>query len=375
MVLMNEELEGDVFPGSCSIKEFTNTSHINVGGRLFNQNDDGTFYLNKPVTNIKEYDGLISFDFMGGIYVPKPYSVSAETTESDAFTLNWNIDGEIDSFEIEVVEVRKKTPFESVIVSENFANLLTEPSTDDGKMDLSTYLNSYTQTNGWSGKRIYTSSLGAKIGTSTDSGHIMTPFLNSNTNNITIKLSVQCQEGENVPINVVLINERNDTINLYAIDYSTEKGSYIFTFGGLDDGYYAVNLQSNQPFYLSSFTMYDGAFTEDDLKITSIIGVFSPAEKYLVSGVTDKTYKFSGLKANEFQYRIRATKDEAYSEWTEYGIIKLDGSSGIVNSFYDDMFNVKIYNLNGVVVKDTHKAGAYIIDYGTYKKKIIKRND
>ena len=98
-------------------------------------------------------------------------------------------------------------------------------------------------------------------------------------------------------------------------------------------------------------------------------------EKYLVSGVTDKTYKFSGLKAKEFLYRIRATKDEAYSEWTKYGIIKLNGSNGIVSSFYDDKFNVKTYNLNGIEVKDTHNAGAYIFDYGTHKKKIIKRND
>ena len=370
----NEELEGDVFPGSCDIREFTNISHINVGGRLFNQNDDGTFYLNKPVTNIKEYDGLISFDFMGGIYVPKPYSVSAETTGSTAFTLNWNIDGEIDSYEIEVIEVRKKTPFESVMVSENFANFLTEQGSDDGKMDLSTYLNSYTQTNGWSGKRIYTSSLGAKIGNSVDPGHIMTPFVNSNANNITIKLSVQCQE-ENVPINAILINEKNDTINLYTIDYSTEKVSYIFTFDGLDDGFYAVNLQSAQPFYLSSFNMYDGAFTEDDLKITSIIGILSPVEKYLVSGVTDNTYKFSGLKAKEFQYRIRATKDGAYSEWTEYGTIKLDSSSSIFNSINDKEANVKIINLNGIEVKDILRGGFYIIDYGIYKKKVIKRND
>ena len=372
----NEELEGDLFPGSCGITEFTNISHINVGGRLFNQNDDGTFYLNKPITNIKEVDGLISFDFMGGIFVPKPHSVSAEVEETNAFTVHWDIDDEVDSYEIEAVEIRKKTPIESIMISENFANFLTESGSEDGKMDLSTYLNSYTQTNGWSGKRIYTSLLGAKIGNSADPGHIMTPFLNSNANNITIKLSVQCQEEEkNAPISAVLINERNDTISVYTIEYSLEKKIYVFTFDGLDEGYYAVNLQSYQPFYLSSFTMYDGAFTEDDLKITSIIGIFSPAEKYLVSGVTDKTYKFSGLRAKEFQYRIRATKDEAYSEWTEYGTIKLDGSSGIFNRVNDKEANVKIINLNGIEVKDMHRGGIYIIDYGTHKKKVIKRND
>ena len=372
----NEELEGDLFPGSCGIKEFTNTSHINVGGRLFNQNDDGTFYLNKPITNIKENNGLISFDFMGGIYVPKPHSVSASSEEANEFVVSWDVDEEVDSYEIEAVEVRKKTPLESIMVSENFANFLTEPGTDDGKMDLSTYLNSYTQTSGWTGKRIYTSPVGAKIGNNTDSGHLMTPFKNSNTNGITIKLATQSIEGTISPIIVSLINEKNDTIESYTIENSTDKLSYVVTFEDIDEGYYAINIHGNQPFYISSFSMFDGTFTEDELKITSIIGLIKPVEKYNVSGITAKSYKFSGLSAKEFQYRIRAEKDEAYSHWTDYKTIKLDESSGMENCIYDkNKIGCKVYNLNGIEVKTMKAGGFYILDYGTHKKKIIKRYD
>ena len=368
----NEELEGDLFPGSCGITEFTNISHINVGGRLFNQNDDGTFYLNKPITNIKEAaDGLISFDFMGGIYVPKPHSVSAEVEESNAFAVHWDIDGEVDSFEIEAAEIRKKTPLESLMISENFANFLTEPGSDDGKMDLSTYLNSYTQINGWSGKRIYTSADGAKIGNSTDSGHLMTPFKESNSNSITIKLAVKSLEGTTTPVIVSLISERNDTVYCYTIANSQEKQSYVFTFPDIKTGYYAVNIQGNQPFYIASFSMFDGDFSENDLSIASIIGIITPVEKYLVSGITEKTYKFANLKAKEFQYRIRAEKDEAFSQWSEYNTIKLDDLNGITNRMYNSNSKVKIYNLNGMKIENVNKGGLYIFDYGTHKKKIV----
>ena len=371
----NEELEGDLFPGSCGITEFTNTSHMNVGGRLFNQNDDGTFYLNKPITNIKENEGQISFDFMGGIYVPQPHSVSAEAEESNAFVVRWDIDGDVDSYEVEAIEVRKKTPLESIMVSENFANFLTESGSNDGKMDLATYLNSYTQTNGWSGKRIYTSPTGAKIGNDTDSGHLMTPFDYSYENDVTIKITVQALDGTTTPIEVSLINEKNVTVDSYTIENSNEKKSYVFTFPEIEKGYYAVNIRGDQPFYITSFSMYDGNFSEDDLRITSIIGHITPTEKYLISGITDKTYKFTSLNAKEFQYRVRAEKDEAFSQWTEYAIITLDGTNRITNSVSEDNGVVKIYNLNGVEIHDTSQGGLYIIDDGTHKKKIVKRDD
>ncbi len=57
---------GDPFPGTGKVKELTNTSHLSAGGKLYNKNTDGTYYMNKPVTDITETDGLISFDFMGG---------------------------------------------------------------------------------------------------------------------------------------------------------------------------------------------------------------------------------------------------------------------------------------------------------------------
>jgi len=244
----NEELEGDLFPGSLGIKEFTNTSHLNVGGRLFNQNDDGTFYLNKPITNIKETNGLISFDFMGGIYVPIPFDVSVEADAPNAFTVRWDIGGEVDSFEIEAVEVKKKTPLESIMLSENFANFMTEIGSEDGKMDLSTYLNSYMQIKGWSGKRIYTSSVGAKIGNDTDSGHLMTPFNHSVARNITIKITIQSLEGTTAPTMVFLLNERNETVNSHTINNSCEKQSYVFTFPDIDEGYYAIDIRGDQSY-------------------------------------------------------------------------------------------------------------------------------
>lgn len=60
------EYRSHLFPGSKGVTELTNDSHASYGGTLFNKNTDGTKFMNKPITNIQESNGLISFQFMGG---------------------------------------------------------------------------------------------------------------------------------------------------------------------------------------------------------------------------------------------------------------------------------------------------------------------
>ena len=60
------EHRSQLFGSNANTNELTNTSHTNCGGELFNLNTDNTKNMNKPITNIVEADGLISFDFMGG---------------------------------------------------------------------------------------------------------------------------------------------------------------------------------------------------------------------------------------------------------------------------------------------------------------------
>ena len=61
-----DQYRSHLFPGSKNVTELTNDSHTSYGGTLFNKNTDGSKYMNKPITDIQESDGLISFKFMGG---------------------------------------------------------------------------------------------------------------------------------------------------------------------------------------------------------------------------------------------------------------------------------------------------------------------
>ena len=65
-VVTADQYHSQLFPGSDSITVLDNDSHKDCGGTLFSKNTDGTYLMNKPITDITEQDGLISFKFMGG---------------------------------------------------------------------------------------------------------------------------------------------------------------------------------------------------------------------------------------------------------------------------------------------------------------------
>ena len=85
------DLAGDLFPGYEGVTSLTNTSHKSVGGKLFNKNTDDTYYMNKPITDITEKDGLISFKFMGGEALDIQKINSVEQSAVTYYTLSGNI--------------------------------------------------------------------------------------------------------------------------------------------------------------------------------------------------------------------------------------------------------------------------------------------
>lgn len=96
----SSQFQSQLFPGNKDVTTLDNTSHTSYGGRLLNTNTDGSRYMNKPLTAIKETNGLISFDFMGG-------------ASTDISALNAGTDGTIDSeityFTLNGTQVKRPT--------------------------------------------------------------------------------------------------------------------------------------------------------------------------------------------------------------------------------------------------------------------------
>lgn len=85
-----QDFLGDLFPGCYGVTEFDNFSHSSKGGKWFNLNENNSRYPSKPVTNISETDGLISFDFMGG----SPDDIAMPESPDAAPYIIYNVSGE-----------------------------------------------------------------------------------------------------------------------------------------------------------------------------------------------------------------------------------------------------------------------------------------
>ena len=85
----SEEYRSMLFPGPKKVTEFTNESHYDVNGKLYNRNTDGTYNMSIPLTEITEKDGKISFLVMGGVDLGYRWTVDFEVGEGTADVTTW----------------------------------------------------------------------------------------------------------------------------------------------------------------------------------------------------------------------------------------------------------------------------------------------
>lgn len=105
--LTEAEYKGDLYPGSKQTKRFSPKSHENCGGKLFNRNLDGSYYLNMTIDNITEDNGIISFSVGNNLRTPQNVTASQN---GDKLNLKWDEVAGADKYVIEVSRVISYLP-------------------------------------------------------------------------------------------------------------------------------------------------------------------------------------------------------------------------------------------------------------------------
>ena len=97
-----DELRGDLFPGSKGVTVLSSTSHSATGGKLYNKNTDESYNLNRTINRIVEnIDGTISFDAVFSEDTPTPISMLPTDITEDGYTANWAGYDNVDSYIVE----------------------------------------------------------------------------------------------------------------------------------------------------------------------------------------------------------------------------------------------------------------------------------
>lgn len=325
--LTSETVSGDTYPGTTKSTELTDTSK--PAATLFNANSDGRKFLGKPVTEITEKDGLISFTFMGGVNLDAPQPKLMNMTAT-SFTGGWNV---VDGAESYTVELREKSTQPSVDEAVKLSEDLSkwgEKLAVDGTNDISSNLDSKMQNKGWTGDKVFECPGCAKIGTAKKQGNLTSPLITDNSSaSVTVRLSASAYAKDATDITVSLLDNDDATIAEQTIKMDGTMATIVLDNADMKD--YKVMVQPKERGYLFFVGIYDGDYSAEDFQSMNVApktAIKAVAQRF--TGIKTTSYKFDKLTAGTaYQWRVCAVAGDAMSKWSAWQTADLSTWSGI----------------------------------------------
>ncbi len=325
--LTSETVTGDTYPGTTKSTELTDTSK--PAATLFNANSDGRKFLGKPVTEITEKDGLISFTFMGGVNLDAPQPKVMNMTAT-SFTGGWNA---VDGAESYTVELREKSNLPSVDEAVKLSEDLSkwgEKLAVEGTIDISADLDSKMQNKGWTGDKVFECPGCAKIGTAKKQGNLTSPLITDNSSaSVTVRLSASAYGKDATDITVSLLDNDDATIAEQTIKMDGMMATIVLDNADMKD--YKVMVQPKKRGYIYFVGIYDGNYSAEDfmsMNVAPKTAMKAAAQRF--TGIKTTSYKFDKLTAGiTYQWRVCAVAGDAMSKWSAWQTADLSTWSGI----------------------------------------------
>lgn len=325
--LTSETVTGDTYPGTTKSTELTDTSK--PAATLFNANSDGRKFLGKPVTEITEKDGLISFTFMGGVNLDAPQPKVMNMTAT-SFTGGWNA---VDGAESYTVELREKSTQPSVDEAVKLSEDLSkwgEKLAVEGTNDISSNLDSKMQNKGWTGDKVFECPGCAKIGTAKKQGNLTSPLITDNSSaSVTVRLSASAYGKDATDITVSLLDNDDATIAEQTIKMDGTMATIVLDNADMKD--YKVMVQPKKRGYIYFVGIYDGNYSAEDFQSMNVApktAMKAAAQRF--TGIKTTSYKFDKLTAGTaYQWRVCAVAGDAMSKWSAWQTADLATWSGI----------------------------------------------
>lgn len=238
----------------------------------------------------------------GSVGLATPAATAATHVSTTGFTANWNAVSGADSCELTVSKVEGDY---NVVLSENFDGF-SGGSTGAGahSTDVSGSLETYTQTQGWTGAKVYQAGGTVKMGTASALGYLITPVINLSglRGNFTLSFRAMAWSGDATDLKIylddVLVktieelnNDDNYTLKAYNISLTGGTATSKIKFEGKQS--------SKGRFFLEDLVISQGTKT-----LTAIAGspftVASTSKNVL--GLSPETTYYYTVKAKKDSY-------------------------------------------------------------------------
>ena len=174
---------GDPYPGTSRNTKLTDTS--TPAATLFNKNKDGRKFMGKPIEKITEKNGVISFEFDGGIKVADAEQPEIEAKEL-ALSLSWDTVEGADAYDIEYGVYDKEAAEK---VKTYFDLTFDFGVTADQSTDISSKLDANLPVAGFTGYKLYKGVKGMKFGSSSAKGYLTSPSIESEWDDVVVTVT------------------------------------------------------------------------------------------------------------------------------------------------------------------------------------------
>lgn len=313
--------------------------------------------LGKPVTNITQANGVITFDFMGGTPVDAPVANEATGITATGFTANWSPVEGAASYTL-YVDRRQPSAGGEILLSEDFAKCTTAGTANLGGTNaFQTVDGQYFQTSGWSGKYLYPEVGMMKMGNSSNGGALCTPAidLSSNGGTFTVQFAASRynNDKEKTVMKVYLEGDEAhaqttemlplDPMNTYTLTFTGGTASSKIVFESTADS-------GKKRAYIDNIVVYSGEVQPEAMAKPAAVAAEWPLE---ITGITETSYTLTALEPGYlYSYKVKAVTDDS-KESAYSNVVKVDLSSGICDVLE---VNHRIYAAEGGIVIECETA-------------------
>lgn len=390
-------LSADPFPGTKNKRQLTNTSVPKAS--LYNENLDGTKLMSKPITDIVEVGGLVTFNVMGGVEIDAPLVHEASNVSTTGFTASWDAVNTATDYTLCVTQTISWENIESfALFEEDFEKFR---STMQGSTDLATTLDEYTSIPGWGGGRLYTSPNKLRVGKKNITGELLSPEFSAPLHDSIAILIAPISTASKMA-------STTDTLQLriYAPDMG---GGYLYVtlwdypkasdenagegwviptewpYGRMQIGVYPSS--SSSGVYMDYLSLIDGSYDYEEEEQApkaarkarksvrlnpkglewhsvglpeSLPKRRAPQVTTMLYNTTDTRYVFTDLPAATYTYKVRANAENGVSPWSDEVAVDLTVSvQGIKADTRQTTDSETYFDLSGRQVTKPEK-GIYI---------------
>lgn len=306
---------GQLWPGTSKNTAFTDNS--TPASKLYNRNENNSFLLGHPITDIQEKDGLISFAFDGGKQIEQPQILACEGSVEEGFHLNWNPVASATSYDVRIVTSEPNQVLQPLL-QEKMSKLTSSAS---GTLDLSSKLDDYMEHDGWSGTKVFVGQHGAKLGSAKTPGTLISPILEVN-GPLTVRLVMAVYGTDSEKVNVLLLDDSGLTLSQQTITITGVQQEIVFERNGRCQ----ICISPAARCFVS--------------RIEILSGASNAGEEKIIAGLTTTEYDIKDLESGlHYTFQVRAWVDGKASQWCPAfevtGISRLEEMSRDSEVVYD----------------------------------------